>query len=106
MAGRMLLPVCLLAAFAKLAAHVCLAFVGGSLRAPASTSLRTSTARRALPVGAEPLADASSLTTSLLVSAPAWAANTLGLLIPIGFCVILYLQSERSKAEEGRAGLP
>uniref|UniRef100_A0A6U6VTR1 Uncharacterized protein n=1 Tax=Alexandrium andersonii TaxID=327968 RepID=A0A6U6VTR1_9DINO len=75
------------------------AFVGGSAPAP-STGLRTATAQRALPPGAEQVAE-SSISTALAVSAWGMAANIVTVFVPVTFLIVLYLQSERSKREMG-----
>mmetsp|Transcript_53333 Transcript_53333/g.170888 ORF Transcript_53333/g.170888 Transcript_53333/m.170888 type:complete len:104 (-) Transcript_53333:118-429(-) len=100
MAGRSaLLPVALLA----LAAAALLlgpgAFVGGRAQAPATASLRSGAARAALPLGAGAVAE-SSVATALAVSTPGFWANIVTVLVPCSFLIILYLQSERTKAEQ------
>mmetsp|Transcript_1430 Transcript_1430/g.4550 ORF Transcript_1430/g.4550 Transcript_1430/m.4550 type:complete len:104 (-) Transcript_1430:57-368(-) len=94
-----ILPLVLLALAA--AALLCgtSAFVGGSAPA-AGTSLRTATAQRALPPGADVVAE-SSISTALAVAAWGMAANIVTVFVPVTFLVVLYLQSERTKAEEG-----
>mmetsp|Transcript_88142 Transcript_88142/g.273834 ORF Transcript_88142/g.273834 Transcript_88142/m.273834 type:complete len:105 (+) Transcript_88142:98-412(+) len=99
MAGRpMLLPAALLALAAAAAFCGTSAFVGGNYRASSTVSLRAGAARGALPAGAEILAD-SSVATSLAVSTPGFWANIVTVLVPCSFLIILYLQSERTKAE-------
>mmetsp|Transcript_17753 Transcript_17753/g.50558 ORF Transcript_17753/g.50558 Transcript_17753/m.50558 type:complete len:107 (+) Transcript_17753:65-385(+) len=79
------------------------AFAG--IRAPAaSTSVRTAPALRALPPGAEVIAE-SSVSTALAVAAWGMAANIAFVFVPVTFLVVLYLQSERTKAEDGLSGL-
>mmetsp|Transcript_73812 Transcript_73812/g.175714 ORF Transcript_73812/g.175714 Transcript_73812/m.175714 type:complete len:97 (+) Transcript_73812:94-384(+) len=74
------------------------AFVGST--APStSTSLRASVATRAVPVEAID-AVGSSMNTALTVQTAGWWANIFFVVIPCGFLVTLYLQSERSKLEE------
>eukprot|EP00443_Scrippsiella_acuminata_P055674 CAMPEP_0115501916 /NCGR_PEP_ID=MMETSP0271-20121206/68655_1 /TAXON_ID=71861 /ORGANISM="Scrippsiella trochoidea, Strain CCMP3099" /LENGTH=109 /DNA_ID=CAMNT_0002930887 /DNA_START=87 /DNA_END=416 /DNA_ORIENTATION=+ len=96
-----LIPVAL-AALALSAAvfFACGAFVGNS--APAvGTSLRAAsagqTALHGLPVG---LVEGSSVSMSLAVTTAAWWANIVLLIIPLTFLIILYLQSERTLAED------
>merc|ERR1712039_275747 len=97
MASRgVLLPVCLLALAAATAMYGG-AFVVGTARIP-QAARGSAVSQRALPV--EALAD-SSVTIALQVSQPGWAANLLGVIIPCTLLIILYLQSERTKAEQG-----
>mmetsp|Transcript_20717 Transcript_20717/g.64721 ORF Transcript_20717/g.64721 Transcript_20717/m.64721 type:complete len:105 (+) Transcript_20717:128-442(+) len=99
MAGRpMLLPAALLALAAAAALCSTSTFVCGSHRASPTLSSRASTARSALPAGAELLAD-TSVATALAVSTPGFWANIVTVLVPCSFLIILYLQSERTKAE-------
>mmetsp|Transcript_108513 Transcript_108513/g.324481 ORF Transcript_108513/g.324481 Transcript_108513/m.324481 type:complete len:107 (-) Transcript_108513:100-420(-) len=97
-----LLPLALLALAA--AALLCgtSAFVGGRSPAASTGSLRATTlSRRALPPGAEGFVAESSLATALAVAAWGMAANIVTVFVPVTFLVVLYLQSERTKAEEG-----
>mmetsp|Transcript_65776 Transcript_65776/g.148425 ORF Transcript_65776/g.148425 Transcript_65776/m.148425 type:complete len:103 (-) Transcript_65776:100-408(-) len=90
-----LLALAVLGAFCGLSA-----FVGGARSASTSTSLRVSTAQRALPLEGASIAD-SSVLTALAVSTPGFWANIVTVMVPVTFLVVLYLQSERTKAEEG-----
>mmetsp|Transcript_16964 Transcript_16964/g.35435 ORF Transcript_16964/g.35435 Transcript_16964/m.35435 type:complete len:107 (-) Transcript_16964:75-395(-) len=105
MAGRSaLLPLALIVLVASALLYVSgPAFVGGSGLAPRS-SLRTATAQRVLPPGVEGIAE-SSVSTALAVAAWGMAANIAFVFVPVTFFVILYLQSERTKAEDGMSGL-
>mmetsp|Transcript_20721 Transcript_20721/g.64738 ORF Transcript_20721/g.64738 Transcript_20721/m.64738 type:complete len:105 (+) Transcript_20721:128-442(+) len=99
MAGRpMLLPAALLALAAAAALCGASAFVCGSYGASPTPSVRAGATRSALPAGAEILAD-TSVATSLAVSTPGFWANIVTVLVPCSFLIILYLQSERTKAE-------
>ena len=88
MAGSrsVLLPLAL-AVLALLCGASC--FVGGS-KAPATSALRA-TQMRAVPMD---VVAESSVTTALAVSTPGWWANIVGLMVPLIFLVVLYLQSE------------
>eukprot|EP00403_Amphidinium_massartii_P023442 CAMPEP_0178408572 /NCGR_PEP_ID=MMETSP0689_2-20121128/20012_1 /TAXON_ID=160604 /ORGANISM="Amphidinium massartii, Strain CS-259" /LENGTH=97 /DNA_ID=CAMNT_0020029679 /DNA_START=423 /DNA_END=716 /DNA_ORIENTATION=+ len=91
-----LLPVLLLALAACSTLH---AFVGSSAPAAAQTQLRGDVAARAVPVESIE-AVGSSINTALTVQTAGWWANIFFVVIPCGFLVTLYLQSERSKLEE------
>ena len=95
MASRLvLLPTLLLAlAFVMLCAP---SFVFGGQPA-STTSLRSSTARAAVP---EALELQTSMTTALEVSTPGWWANIVTLVVPIAILIVLYLQSEKRIYEE------
>ena len=49
---------------------------------------------------AQAMALESSLTTALAVSTPGWWANIVGIMVPLTFLIVLYLQSERTLSEE------
>ena len=95
MASRLvLLPTLLVAlAFVMLCAP---SFVFGGQPA-STTSLRSSTARAAVP---EALELQTSMTTALEVSTPGWWANIVTLVVPIAILIVLYLQSEKRIYEE------
>mmetsp|Transcript_91891 Transcript_91891/g.255970 ORF Transcript_91891/g.255970 Transcript_91891/m.255970 type:complete len:104 (-) Transcript_91891:170-481(-) len=100
MAGRsLLLPLTLLVLAAVAALCGPTAFVGGQTRAP-STALRTLTPQRALPLDMGVPAE-TSVATALAVSTPGFWANIVTVIVPVTFLIVLYLQSERTKAEEG-----
>mmetsp|Transcript_17750 Transcript_17750/g.50548 ORF Transcript_17750/g.50548 Transcript_17750/m.50548 type:complete len:108 (+) Transcript_17750:112-435(+) len=80
------------------------AFAGIRAPAAAGTGVRTATAQRALPPGAEGIVE-SSVSTALAVAAWGMAANIAFVFVPVTFLVVLYLQSERTKAEDGLSGL-
>ena len=89
-----LLPSLLVAlAFAMFCAP---SFVFGG-RPASTTSLRSSTARAAVP---EVLELQTSVTTALEVSTPGWWANIVTLVLPIAILLVLYLQSEKRKYNE------
>merc|ERR1719464_397179 len=97
-ARRTILPALLLVVAAAALLSGPATFAVGWSPASATTSTR-STGLRALPTGAEVLAE-TSVTTSLAVSTPGFWANIVTVLVPITFLTVLYLQSERTKAEE------
>merc|ERR1711879_438263 len=99
-----LLPVGLLTIAVSLALYGSVAFVGGKVKAPSAGLLRASTAQSALPMDADLVLD-SSLTTALAVSTPGWWANIAIVVVPVTFLITLYLQSERTKAEDGLDGI-
>mmetsp|Transcript_46896 Transcript_46896/g.111665 ORF Transcript_46896/g.111665 Transcript_46896/m.111665 type:complete len:101 (+) Transcript_46896:101-403(+) len=94
----MLLPVCVLVALAVAAFGGLEAFCGSASPSATTQSLRSTASRQALPV--ESFEVASSLSTALTVQTAGWWANIFFVVIPCGFLVTLYLQSERSKLEE------
>mmetsp|Transcript_86709 Transcript_86709/g.187570 ORF Transcript_86709/g.187570 Transcript_86709/m.187570 type:complete len:97 (+) Transcript_86709:58-348(+) len=94
-ASRPVLLPLLLAACALFGA---LSFCGGA--APVTgAALRGNTARAAVP---EAMALESSLTTALAVSTPGWWANIVGVMVPLTFLIVLYLQSERTISQEAK----
>merc|ERR1719150_3112347 len=98
-ARRTILPaLCLALAVAALFRPA--AFVSGLAPASPLSSTR-GMALRSLPAGA--VAE-TSVATSLAVSTPGFWANIVTVLVPITFLIVLYLQSERTKAEEGLRG--
>mmetsp|Transcript_112154 Transcript_112154/g.250320 ORF Transcript_112154/g.250320 Transcript_112154/m.250320 type:complete len:104 (-) Transcript_112154:146-457(-) len=99
-ARRTLLPAALLALALVGALYEAGTFVNGGRPATPVTSLRGGTAQQALPAEAMALAE-TSVVTSLQIQTPAWWANILGVILPCTFLIVLYIQSERTKAEEG-----
>eukprot|EP00448_Togula_jolla_P004635 CAMPEP_0170594880 /NCGR_PEP_ID=MMETSP0224-20130122/14242_1 /TAXON_ID=285029 /ORGANISM="Togula jolla, Strain CCCM 725" /LENGTH=102 /DNA_ID=CAMNT_0010918979 /DNA_START=52 /DNA_END=360 /DNA_ORIENTATION=+ len=97
MARSALLPVVLVAALVFGALHETVSFVDGSRPAQPATALRT--ARRAFSPDSVPEVG-SSVLTALAVSTPGWWANIVFVVIPCGFLIILYLQSERVRVAE------
>eukprot|EP00448_Togula_jolla_P021725 CAMPEP_0170590786 /NCGR_PEP_ID=MMETSP0224-20130122/12055_1 /TAXON_ID=285029 /ORGANISM="Togula jolla, Strain CCCM 725" /LENGTH=78 /DNA_ID=CAMNT_0010914605 /DNA_START=103 /DNA_END=336 /DNA_ORIENTATION=- len=77
-----------------MAAYQAVNFVNCGKSASPATSLRGNTARQALSPESMPEVDTSVL-TALAVSTPGWWANIVFVVIPCGFLIILYLQSER-----------
>eukprot|EP00403_Amphidinium_massartii_P022528 CAMPEP_0178401494 /NCGR_PEP_ID=MMETSP0689_2-20121128/16330_1 /TAXON_ID=160604 /ORGANISM="Amphidinium massartii, Strain CS-259" /LENGTH=98 /DNA_ID=CAMNT_0020022315 /DNA_START=77 /DNA_END=373 /DNA_ORIENTATION=+ len=93
---KVILPALLLALGAALLFSN-VAFTGVS-RPVTGTNLRAGgvVASQALPLEAVE----SSISTALTVQTAGWWANIFFVVIPCGFLVTLYLQSERSKLEE------
>mmetsp|Transcript_67848 Transcript_67848/g.194879 ORF Transcript_67848/g.194879 Transcript_67848/m.194879 type:complete len:103 (-) Transcript_67848:141-449(-) len=71
------------------------AFVTGVAPTSASIALRGVVSQQALPIG---LVEGTSLATSLQVVTAAYWAVLILVTVPCGFLIILYLQSERTKA--------
>mmetsp|Transcript_45638 Transcript_45638/g.118650 ORF Transcript_45638/g.118650 Transcript_45638/m.118650 type:complete len:104 (+) Transcript_45638:50-361(+) len=72
------------------------AFVNGAAPLASSSVLRGRVSQQALPVG---LVEGTSVATSLQVVTAAYWANLVLVVVPVGFLIILYLQSERTKAQ-------
>jgi len=97
------LPLALLAAATCLAMHSALVFVGGGVASQRVENPARTVALRAVPAGIVDagIVEGSSLATSLNVSTPGMWALIVLTLVPVTFLIILYLQSERYKAENG-----
>mmetsp|Transcript_42214 Transcript_42214/g.91997 ORF Transcript_42214/g.91997 Transcript_42214/m.91997 type:complete len:106 (-) Transcript_42214:89-406(-) len=94
-----LLPVVLAAVLFAGAVYQTVNFVEGARPGQSATALRGNTARRAFSPDSMPEVDTSVL-TALAVSTPGWWANIVFVVIPCGFLIILYLQSERVRVAE------
>merc|ERR1712039_673965 len=92
------LPLALLMASAIAVLQAALAFVGSSTSGARALGSSRAGNLRAVPAG---VVEGSSLATSLAVSTPGMWALTVLTLVPLSFLIILYLQSERYKAENG-----
>mmetsp|Transcript_67850 Transcript_67850/g.194883 ORF Transcript_67850/g.194883 Transcript_67850/m.194883 type:complete len:103 (-) Transcript_67850:126-434(-) len=71
------------------------AFVNGVAPTSTSAALRGVVSQQALPIG---LVEGTSIATSLQVVTAAYWAVLILVTVPCGFLIILYLQSERTKA--------
>ena len=53
------------------------------------------------PISVDPICpQPTEVTTALAVSTPGWWANIVGVMVPLTFLIVLYLQSERTLSEE------
>merc|ERR1712039_311192 len=101
-ARRVLLPAVLLALLAAILLCSSAAFVNGSVPVSSSAaSLRGGIAQRAVPEVELVTSSMAMADYGMQVSTPGWWANILSIIVPVTFLITLYLQSERTKAEEG-----
>merc|ERR1712187_262809 len=77
------------------------AFVNGVVSSSSSSLRGAGEAQRALPEAELVTSSVAMADAGMQVSTPGWWANILSIIVPVTFLITLYLQSERTKLEEG-----